>query len=144
MVSLPLPSEVSPTEVRGGGSHSFRLSDAIPRKIEADQSQTVMLSAHTPDPLNHSLSLTHRITSPILSSSWVPKSLGRWQTCNWDKHHVSVGETCLMPCSQQFCEQAVSKHSPHPQRQIFCPPCPSVTSMALWQGLRQTGVISLH
>lgn len=47
LVSLPLPPEVRPPEVRGGGNHFVCLSDPIPRKKEVHQSQTMMLCAHT-------------------------------------------------------------------------------------------------
>lgn len=79
LVSVPLPSEISPPELRGGGNHLIQLSDAIPRKKEAHQSQTVMLCAHTMYPLNHSLFLTQLMTSPFLSSKDVPKPLGKGQ-----------------------------------------------------------------
>lgn len=62
--------------MRGGGNHFICLSDPIPRKKEAHQSQTMMLCAHTVVPLGHCHSLTHLMTSPWLSSGGVPHSLG--------------------------------------------------------------------
>lgn len=96
LVFLPLPSEVRPPEVRGGGNHFICLSDPVPRKMEAHQSQTMMLCAHTLVPLGHCLSLTHLLTSSWLSSGGVPHSLGGCQGCGWDKLHALGLSLCLL------------------------------------------------